>query len=215
MSRTKILAASLIVFAAGIGAAAAGDIPSSTPPPSAPVFEPTPAYSWAGPYVGLMGGYNWGHANLGPAPTTATASGFSGGLYAGYNFQPTRNFVLGVEADAGLGGPKGSGAGVAFSTPWNGTLRARAGVAFDRFLVYGTGGLAFGSVKGTAGGVSDTRFKTGWTAGAGLEAAIASNLTARLEYRYTDLGTATLATAPGSTVDLNSSAVLVGVGVKF
>jgi len=217
MSRTKILGASLLVFAAGIGAAAAGDIPSYTPPPSPPAVMSAPAFSWAGPYVGLMGGYNWGRANLTtPAPTTGTANGFSGGLYTGYNWQPAGNFVVGVETDIGLNGQKGNdGFGTSFSNPWGGTLRGRAGVAFDRFLVYGTGGLAYGSIKASNPASSDSQVKTGWTAGAGVEGAITSKLTARLEYRYTDFGTASFTTVPASTVNLRSSEVLVGLGVKF
>ncbi len=215
MSRTKILGASLVVFAAGIGAAAAGDIPSYTPPPSPPAVMSAPAFSWAGPYVGLQGGYNWGRANLTPAPTTGTANGFSGGLYTGYNWQPAGNFVVGVETDISLSGQKGSTATQSFSNPWGGTVRARAGLAFDRFLVYGTGGLAYGSIKASNAVSSDSQIKTGWTAGAGIEGALTSKLTARLEYRYTDFGTASLTTVPTSTVDLRSSEVLVGLGVKF
>jgi outer membrane immunogenic protein len=35
---------------------------------------------------------------------------------------------------------------------WFGTLRGRAGVAFDRALIYVTGGLAFGNIKGSTSG---------------------------------------------------------------
>ena len=70
------------------------------------------------------------------------------GGQAGVNWQ-INQFVLGIEGDgdAVLGNnrngsfPGGRGSS---STGFFGTVRGRAGVAFDRFLVYGTGGVAFG-----------------------------------------------------------------------
>lgn len=54
---------------------------------------------------------------------------------------------------------------------WFGTVRGRAGIALlnSQFLVYGTGGFAYGRVKqaGFFNEYSDTR--TGWTAGGGVE----------------------------------------------
>ena len=46
---------------------------------------------------------------------------------------------------------------------WFGTVRARAGVAFDRVLIYATGGLAY------------TDDNTGWVAGGGVEWALPVN----------------------------------------
>lgn len=215
MSRSKLLGASLVALLAGTAAAAAGDIPSYTPPPSpSPVYSPTPAYSWSGAYVGLLGGYNWGHASIDSGPNPS-AKGWNGSLYTGYNFMLSNNFLMGIEGDIGLGGPKGSLPGYSFKSPWSGSVRARAGVAVGRFLMYGTGGLAFGDIKASGGGASDSQVKVGWTAGAGIETALTNNVTARLEYRYTDYGTASLSTNPSSTVDLHSNALMVGLGVKF
>ena len=80
------------------------------------------------------------------------------------------------------------------------TVRGRVGLAFNNILVYGTGGLAFGRVEGTgdvtaslgpefltlAARGSETH--VGWTGGAGVEAMFTSNLSAKLEYLYADLG---------------------------
>ena len=65
-------------------------------------------------------------------------------------------------------------------------------------LLYLTGGLAYGGVRstrppapGAATFASYSDWRTGWTLGGGLEHAFTPNMTARIEYRYTDLGTAT------------------------
>lgn len=85
------------------------------------------------------------------------------------------------------------------------TVRGRLGLAFDRWLVYGTGGLAIGTVKTTDTAlvncgvactlevVSDTTTRTGWTAGGGVEYAFTPNWTARVEYLHVDLGDFTTA----------------------
>ncbi len=73
---------------------------------------------------------------------------------------------------------------------WQGSLRLRAGVAFDRVLLCATGGLAFNNRRYTFGTVAapsvfaHTASTWGWTLGAGLEYAINNNWSARGEYRY-------------------------------
>jgi outer membrane immunogenic protein len=84
---------------------------------------------------------------------------------------------------------------------WWGTVRGRVGYAVGNFLPYATGGLAYGRVgtngscwaavwpfgcDQSQGSVSETHI--GWTVGAGLESAITNNLTFKVEYLYTDLG---------------------------
>ena len=89
---------------------------------------------------------------------------------------------------------------------WDGSLRARAGFLWTpETLVYGTAGLAYGEVSGsfgyaasivypdstvaaTSGGQSWSDTRVGWTAGGGVETALAAGWKARLEYRFTDLG---------------------------
>ncbi len=87
-------------------------------------------------------------------------------------------------------------------------MRGRLGYAYDRYLIYGTGGVAFGDIKNA--GASTTR--TGWTLGAGIEAALTSNVTGRLEYRHTDLGSATVG---GANISQTSNDLMLGVAMKF
>ena len=137
-------------------------------------------------------------------------SGVTAGGQAGYNWQASQ-FVFGIEADVEYLDLKSSYTtpilnfpGVApyfFATSarqeWMVTIRPRAGVAFDRFLLYVTGGVAFSEVSfaqtvtytpnaigiGSAGAT-----KTGWVAGAGFEYAFAPRWSARFEYLHADFG---------------------------
>jgi outer membrane immunogenic protein len=81
------------------------------------------------------------------------------------------------------------------SEKWLDTLRLRAGVAWDRWFLCGTGGVAFSQVGVTicspvavACGSGSQRV-TGWTAGAGSEFAFWNNWSVKLEYLYVNLGT--------------------------
>ena len=140
----------------------------------------------------------------------AKVDGFIGGIQGGYNWQ-TGRFLLGIEADfqgsaqkgdvtvcsiAGCGA--GSAIGIAsHSLKWFGTVRPRVGfLATERWLVYGTGGLAYGRfdsdyVSGVGTSIvaaSTSKTRTGWTAGAGSEVKIDKNWSVKFEYIYMDLG---------------------------
>ncbi|UMY18351.1 porin family protein [Methylobacterium organophilum] len=127
-------------------------------------------------------------------------NGFSGGAQIGYNYQftPGSGVVIGVEADAqyvdfarrtritpdyGITGTPG----FAFSAPYAyvatsgkgldyfGTARGRLGYAFDRTLVYATGGYAYGSGQDDqtfAGRNFRNSFRTGYAVGGGVEYAL-------------------------------------------
>src|SRR5262245_32833622 len=83
---------------------------------------------------------------------------------------------------------------------WVATLRGRVGVALDRLLIYGTGGVAWGGIESSnavtcvgcpiapwATGTS-SRTHTGWAAGAGAEYMLGSAWSIRAEYLFVDLG---------------------------
>jgi high affinity Mn2+ porin len=141
------------------------------------------------------------------------AGGLLGGFQAGYNYMFRSHLVLGVETDVTF--PNYLNGSQSFSSPtigqastseaveFAGTVRGRAGYALNHWLVYSTGGFAFAydqlsrtqQVGTPSGGtaVPDTvesqmLGRIGWTAGAGVEYAFAPNLTAKLEYLFSDFG---------------------------
>jgi outer membrane immunogenic protein len=175
--------------------------------PPAPV---APAWSWTGFYLGGDIGDGWGRStgvlndgvfNTAPVPYSAGPTGVIGGGFAGYNYQISQ-IVVGVEADwqgATLSG-SGSGSTAGFSYTMTtqvssyGSVRGRLGFALDRWMVFGTGGWAWGDAQTSYSSTGFAPFYynkingNGRTAGAGVEYAFTNNLLARVEYRYTDLG---------------------------
>jgi outer membrane immunogenic protein len=225
MIRKNILGASVAALVlATAGSAFAADLPAVAPYQA---VAPAGYYDWTGFYVGLQAGYAFADSDFG-----GDLDGFVGGVHAGYNYQ-INNWVLGVEADVEYSDASASGSVIlpapagltAFSidNTWLGSVRGRVGYAFDRVLVYATGGVAFGGmdVDATNGAVttSDDNTHVGWTVGAGVEVAVTNNVTARVEYRYTDLGDKNYTfAAPVGTVNLDAQdihAVRVGVSYKF
>ncbi|KRB19911.1 outer membrane protein [Mesorhizobium sp. Root172] len=200
--------------------------------------EPATVHDWSGVYVGGQIGYGFGRTdaayNLPNTPTIRGSQnydtdGFLGGIQLGYNYQ-INSTVLGVEADFSGADIKGHsdeinvGGGDTYDTKvdWFGTLRARAGYAFDRTLIYGTGGLAFGSVEnqylnGPLSGFSEKNTKVGWTIGAGLEQAITDHWSAKFEYQYIDLRDQTIDYGANSntTFDNTFNTVRIGMNYKF
>lgn len=190
--------------------------------PVAPeVYGPT-VFSWAGPYVGAQIGYGWGETRgkIKGSRRGIDTDGVIGGLYGGYNAQLMPNFVLGGEADISWSDISGDrtigGRKYEARTDWQGTIRARAGAAFDRILVYGTGGIAFAgnNMKKQARG-SEGQTHIGWTLGAGVEGAITENIVARGEYLYAGYGKEDYNKINAKGVDLNTNVVRAGVAYKF
>ncbi|GJE15353.1 outer membrane protein [Methylobacterium marchantiae] len=119
-------------------------------------------------------------------------NGFTGGAQIGYNYQftPGSGVVVGVEADAQYldFGAKRRDSGILAapglvindprglsSLDYFGTVRGRLGYAFDRTLVYGTGGFAYGagSAERDFGGFrGNDDFRTGYAVGGGIEYAL-------------------------------------------
>jgi high affinity Mn2+ porin len=172
------------------------------------------------------------------------------GLQAGYNYVFPSHWLLGFEADvsapnsdvlvpysvrgsqtvtSALAGQVAYGEAVIHY----GSARARIGYAFDHFLLYGTGGLAwtYDQVTRTqlagfpAGGFAtpgtvDTAlmWRLGWAAGIGVEIPIAGNWTAKAEYLSTGfghLGAAFPAGAQSFYSDLSMQSIRLGLNYRI
>jgi outer membrane immunogenic protein len=214
----RILLATIGLLGLAATQAMAADLPRSMPPTRAPVFAP--AYSWTGFYLGIQGGGGFGHSDWSAFGTDTEVSGGLIGGTAGYNWQ-TGPWVFGLEADIAWSGIKGDFTvlGVPFETKntWLGTGRGRLGWAYDRWMPYVTGGVAFGEVEATIGGIGSTsETNVGWTVGAGIEGAIAGNWTAKLEYLYVDLGDVSCCGGlPAGNVDFRTHLVRAGLNWRF
>ena len=179
---SKFILRALVLAAAGWTVSAqAADLNYGSRAPYT-VNQPLNAYSWAGPYLGGNLGYAWGSVDNNPTKP----SGFAGGVQAGYNFQ-TGPWVFGIEGDIQASGAEQTFAPWKFSNPWFGTVRGRAGYALNNVLFYGTGGLAFGELRATTFGLTESNTNAGWTLGVGAEMGFAPNWSAKVEYLYVDL----------------------------
>jgi outer membrane immunogenic protein len=206
VAATALVAVSGPVLAADLGS------PEPLPMPAAPVAA-APANDWTGFYLGALLGYTFGSAETTAADVDI--DGLDGGAYAGVNYQ-FNNFVLGAEGDIIISGVDGDDAGISVDQGLNGSLRARAGIALDQFLLYGTGGVAVTKAELADTTGSEDQMLWGWTVGVGGEAMIMPNVTARVEYRYTDYQNETFDLGAGPVdSDLTTNSVRAGVGVKF
>lgn len=151
-----------------------------------------------------------------PGAQKTRADGFNVGGHIGANFQ-TGQFVYGIEADlsyvdsdgsqthgvtaAPLGIPVGISTTSTSALNWLGTVRGRVGIAYDRVLVFATGGLAVGEVEhtttvslsapapfGATASASTDDVRWGWALGGGAEYALNSIWRLRADYLMVDLG---------------------------
>jgi outer membrane immunogenic protein len=137
-----------------------------------PAYTPVraaPGYNWTGAYIGVQGGYGFGHQEwpffidpLNPGRGKYDADGWLAGGTGGINVQ-SGVFVFGVEGEWMWTGIKGSQAftdvfagasqTVTLETKidWLAIASARAGFAVgDKLLFYGKGGLAIAEEKQSA-----------------------------------------------------------------
>jgi outer membrane immunogenic protein len=205
MARTARRAVVIAILAAALGASAeAADIPMGYTAPA-----PISAYSWTGPYLGGHLGYQWGNVT----GSSADPWGVIGGLHGGHNWQ-TGEFVIGVEADLTASGASDTFAAWKFSNPWFGTVRARAGYALQNMLFYATGGFALGGMRVETAGINEREIHLGWAAGAGVEAGITRNVSARVEYLFIALSDRSYALT-GTNHGLQSHLLRLGINYRF
>lgn len=193
-----------------------------------PIYEPIAAstYDWSGLYLGgqlgaAVGGDRDGleldlngdgdfndldTLGIVDAEGGDNEAGFIGGVHVGYDKQ-FGSVVLGAEADisfinADFGSELVFNEEVILRIDQNvdyvGTVRVRAGYAFDRALLYGTGGLAVAGVENDFAsvidlaeapgvGVSQTDDDTlfGYAIGGGLDYAVTDQISIGGQYLYT------------------------------
>ena len=193
-------------------------------------YKDGPAYvpvnTWTGFYIGANGGYGW-NANHNSGDTVDPSGGFGGGQI-GYNWQGGFGFgphlVLGVEADIqgadiSDSGPVTNGLIVAQGTStlnYFGTVRGRIGYAFDRTLVYGTGGFAYGGVENKVAGVGkSSETQTGYAVGGGIEYKISPAWSLKGEYQFINLDASNTTGPLGFTGSDSSELHTVRVGVNY
>jgi outer membrane immunogenic protein len=254
-----LIAATVLLFAAS--RAFAADLPVPVGPPA--YYPVATVYDWSGAYIGINGGYafgqsEWGSDPLNPSGLSSTGNfNVNGGLVgatAGVNGQ-FGAWVVSVEGDfdwQGLSGtsssafctsifttntaPAATGLSCKTASNWIGTLRARAGYAWDRVLVYGTAGGAGANVQTSLTGLPvQTNAVFGWTAGGGVEVALGENWTFKAEYLFVGLnnsvcnhgyscgfdvagtgGAAPVAAQNGNyAIRLNENLFRVGLNFKF
>jgi high affinity Mn2+ porin len=257
MKRALINGATTLFAFLAIGPATAADLGTmpvkALPAPASP--------DWTGFYLGghfgdAIGSSNWtATQGGGAAPLHGSLDlfnaydGFKGtgsyyaGLQAGYNRMLPSGWLLGAEMDfsapntvAGSQTMTSAASGQASYTDTvldSGTLRGRVGYAFDNWLVYGTGGVAWtydklertqlaGSPLGADVAIGTTQaallWRWGWAAGAGIETPIAPNWTAKVEFLATEFGNRTKnfsLAGQAYTSDLSMQSLRLGVNYQF
>jgi outer membrane immunogenic protein len=207
MFRSAAFFGAALVFAS-TGLACAADLPMGSyysPPPE----PPPPTAMWMGPYLGATVGYEWGGVDNSPTHP----SGVVGGIEGGYNWQ-RGSFVFGGEADLQLSGADDTISPFEFSNPWFGTVRARGGVALNNVLRYGTGGLAYGSLRADSFNLTETHTTVGWTAGAGVEVLFNPRWSAKAEWLYLQLSDSNFSIT-GTSNGFGANILRVGANYHF
>jgi outer membrane immunogenic protein len=199
----KFLLGSVGLAAMIAGPAIAADMPVKAPP-----APPVAYYDWSGAYIGFNAGGVW-HKNSVHFPSPGAAGlGFAGvnpdfstnssdgiyGFHAGAQWQ-WGAWVLGVEAALSgcmqecrsSSGPLSTAAGFAPNTAFETkmtnlfTVGPRLGYAFDRWMIFATGGWASANLKGApcstitntcaapGAGFNGASRNDGWYAGGGID----------------------------------------------
>jgi outer membrane immunogenic protein len=228
------------------GPAMAADMPLKAPPPVI-------VYSWTGCYVGAhvggkssrattTTGTNFVGIPVGvPVTDPIYMSGALGGGQIGCNYQFNGGWLIGIEVDGSAVQADGQRA---FQNPllapfrqqvtehWLATARGRLGYAWDKWMVYVTGGGAWAGVEDKvfvnafvpAGNIPTASISqqtlSGWTAGFGAEYALGYGWSIKGEYLYIDFSNKTyfgVNTLVGAEINvhLRQSVARFGMNYKF
>jgi len=196
----KVGLGSAALFVLSATAALATDMPVKPP-----VYKAATSFSWAGLYIGAHAGYGWGdfksidNVFVAVGSGHLKPSGWLGGGQIGYNAYFAPNWVVGGEVDLSASDLHDSGLTSGAVVPINlkvdyfGTGRVRLGYAFDRSLIYFTGGVAWthDRLTETSAGAAiwyPGEYHVGGAVGGGYEYALDPHWSAKVEYLYADLG---------------------------
>jgi outer membrane immunogenic protein len=234
----------LLIATSGLIALAGSAVAADMPLKAAPLPAPVPVFSWTGFYIGAQVGWAGAHDDasiVNPGvpvainlPFTVDMNGVIGGGHIGYNLQ-FGHWVWGIEGTVdGADLNKTFTVGICplfcgtatTDLGLQGSIRGRLGYAFDRLLVYGTGGAAIADITNTydttafgGGFASIEQTRVGWTAGAGLEYALDNNWSVRTEYRFSDFGkvvdTSTVAFFPATNLNRHVTQNQVQFGASY
>jgi outer membrane immunogenic protein len=195
---------------------------------------PLPAfYDWTGFYIGGQGGYGGGTFDV--SPRGVDIDGWFGGGQIGFNWQSGRSpWVLGIEIDSAIsdiGRHVSDITNYAFASAFSkvnyfGSARLRVGYAIDRAMVYGTGGVAwahnelslFANENYVGMLATSANSHVGFVLGVGLEWALSRSWTMKVEYLYSDFGSATYLVGPvpgGVDADLRFGFGRLGLNYIF
>lgn len=229
MTRSAVaIAAGLVALFLGSPSQAADLTPpphmfTKAPPAYQPVFVAAP--TWQGVYGGFNAGYGWGSSTVSSsagADGTVHPSGALAGATLGYNNQ-IGGLVFGVEGDIAYSWMKDTNTSASCTNcevrnHYLATFRGRVGYTLGNWLPYATGGGAVGDIQiATPAGGSQAINRLGWTVGGGVEYGFsASRWSVKVEYLYTDLGSATCdATHCGVATSANLKTNTVRGGLNY
>ncbi|GKQ51621.1 outer membrane protein [Bradyrhizobium sp. Ce-3] len=182
----------------------------------APVYA-APLYNWTGFYLGgHLGGVFSGNNNFNGLALSDSDGRFMGGVQAGYDWQLSPMWVIGLEGQySWVGGHQLNAifpGGYVYNNNQRGigSITGRVGYTWGPGLIYVKGGYAYSDNNETVtlGGapvgfaLSDNH-SNGWTIGGGAEYMFAPNWSAKVEYQYYDFGDSRF-TAPGALVPVGS-----------
>ena len=163
------------------------------------------------------------------------SNGISGAVGLGYNFNVTKEFLLGFGAEYNPITSQSANFSGSISKLRNGNGTWNKDNSYNIFispatpigqdgLLYGKAGYTGATIKGTGNGTSSTNNLTGYSLGAGYKQIITGGIYGFGEVNYASYGNSTISkstsvstytVSQSSTLSANSFNVMLGVGYKF
>jgi len=172
-------------------------------------------------------------------PFTLKPSGFIGGIFAGYNQKLSGDIVAGIDgainytnikktkSPLSINGDNIENESFTLKQKWDVALYGRLGVLVGQekslmpYVLAGvTGTKLYGGLTRNSTTLWKSKNLTGWTVGAGLEYKMNKNWHVRVQYRYSDYGSATFNynTQPAFSAKVKkykTNSVMVGLSYHF